>query len=391
MEKKKIEEIVDLPPLRRAAEYLSIGSELSKQPKRAEPKTVLPTHLRRESITESVACPILERLHGLKTIDPAWQTGLHRTGRRLGTRSGTIDDLVLTRYSRKRIAAQALDDYQDRSVADTATRQLAIGMLDNNPVARCCAAYGYWQATRSKSAEAVLVSGTTSDDEDERTVAAHGLAHVNIRKVRALQGTDADDRPNTPTQRVRPSMTVIIHGTFAKDSDWYKPGGDFHTYIKNNVYPDVYSGGDFYFWSGRYSLSDDGLKRIWTRAANKLVSWVNTHPSRKLRLIAHSHGNNVVNIAMRHIQACSLIQLSPPVRSWNLPDMANVSSNRLFNIHSTIDLVVLIDGGAQNYKRTTVAASERIRKIARFGHSDSHDGGKWNRKNIPAWVTTVCQ
>ena len=35
-------------------------------------------------------------------------------------------------------------------------------------------------------------------------------------------------------------MTVIIHGTFAKNSDWYKPGGDFHQYIKNQVYSDVY-------------------------------------------------------------------------------------------------------------------------------------------------------
>jgi hypothetical protein len=297
----------------------------------------------------------------------------------------------LTQYARKNTARQALDDTHDDSVTDTAIRQLAIGMLDNDPVARCCAAYGYWQATGSASAVSVLKNAVASDDEDERTVAAHGLAKIDIRKVRNLQGTAEDDRPNTPPQVIRPSMTVIIHGTFAKDSDWYKPGGGFHRYIKQNVYADVYAGNDFYFWSGRYSLTDNGLKRIWTKAANKLVSWINAHPTRKLRLIAHSHGNNVVNIATQQIQACSLIQLSPPVRSWNLPNMANVSSDRIFNIHARIDLVVMIDGGAQNYKRTAVAASERIRKIARFGHSDSHKGRKWNRKNVPQLVTSVCQ
>ena len=391
MRKSDVRKIIDQSPIQRSGQYLRFGSELYARKKRPDPKTRLPQQLRRESVTTTVAAPILERLHGIRAIEPVLQTGLMPTGRKISTQSGVIDDLVLTRYCRKQIAKQATDDSQDASPEDSAIRQLAIGMLDNDPVARCCAAYGYWQATGSKSAVSVLKNGTTSDDEDERIVAAHGLAKIDIRMVKNLQGTEADDKPSTPAQPIRPSMTVIIHGTFAKDSRWYQPGGGFHTYIKQNVYPDVYSGNDFYFWSGRYSLSDNGLKRIWTRASDKLVSWINAHPTNKLRLIAHSHGNNVVNIATQQVQACSLIQLSPPVRSWNLPNMANVSSNRIFNIHSTIDLVVMIDGGAQNYRNTAVASDERIRKIARFGHSDSHEGRKWTRKNVPQLVTTVCQ
>ena len=98
-------------------------------------------------------------------------------------------------------------------------------MLDNDPVARCCAAYGYWQATASKSAVSVLENGTTSDDEDERTVAAHGLAKIDIRKVRHLQGTEADDKPNTPPQPIRPSMLMVVEDEqrvgprFAVDED----------------------------------------------------------------------------------------------------------------------------------------------------------------------------
>jgi hypothetical protein len=391
MKKIDIRRVVSDPPIKRAAQYLNIGAELRTRRKKPQPKTILPKELRRESVTTNVLAPVLERMHGIETIDPVVQTGLKWTGRRISTRSGEIDDLVLTRYARKSIANQALDDAQDDSVSDTAVRQLAIGMLDNDPVARCCAAYGYWQATGSESAVSVLKSAIASDDEDERTVAAHALAKVDIKKVRNLQGSAADDKANTPAQPTRPSMTAIIHGTFAKDANWYRPGGGFHTYIKKNVYPDVYSGKDFYFWSGRYSLSDNGLSRIWSKAADKLVSWINAHPAQKLRLIAHSHGNNVVNIATQKIQACSLIQLSPPVRSWNLPNMANVTSDRIFNIHSRIDLVVMIDGGAQNYKRTAVASSERIRKIARFGHADSHKGRKWKRKKVPKLVTSVCQ
>lgn len=391
MKKADVKQLVNYAPINRAAQYLNLGSELQGQRKRPALKTILPTQLRRESVMTNVCAPVLQRMHGIKATDPVAQTGLKWTGRRLATKSGVIDDLVLTQYARKNIATQAMDDQQDNTVQDTAVRQLAIGMLDNDPVARCCAAYGYWQATHSESAVSILVNASTSDNEDEKTVAAHALANVDIRKVRDLQGSEEDDRPNTPAQPVSRSMTVIIHGTFAKKSDWYQPGGGFHTYIKQNVYPDVYSGNDFYFWSGRYSLSDRSLKRIWTKAANKLVSWVNAHPTRKLRLIGHSHGNNVVNIATQQIQGCSLIQLSPPVRSWNLPNMANVSSGRIFNFHSTIDLVVMIDGGAQNYKRTTVAPNETIRKVARFGHSDSHKGKKWRKKKLPQLVKTVCR
>lgn len=390
MRKSDVKKIIELRPAGRATQYLALGSGLSQKVKKAVSEMRLPPQLRGDLIAASVAAPIMERMHGIKTPDPIVQTGLMRTGRRLRTESGAFDDLVLTQRFRKKFAAQAMDDARDQTVDDAAVRQLAVGMLDSDPIARCCAAYGYWQATGSKAAIPVLQCATNSDDENERTIAAHCLAKTDIRRVKHLQGTEEDDQPNTPILPLSSSMTVIIHGTFAKDQDWYKPGGDFHSYIKQDVYPDVYSGSDFYFWSGRYSLSDNGLRQIWTKAASKLVSWINSHPTQKLRLIAHSHGNNVVNIASNQIQACSLIQLSPPVRAWNLPEMSNVSSSRLFNIHSTVDLVVKIDGGAQNYKGTVVAANEKIKKIARFGHSDSHDGNKWRKKQVPRIVTTVC-
>lgn len=110
--------------------------------------------------------------------------------------------------------------------------------------------------------------------------------------------------------------------------------------------------------------------------------------ARKIRLIAHSHGNNVANMITHQIPSFTLIQLSPPVRGWNLPKMSNVSSNRLFNIHSTIDLVVRIDGGKQDYQGTQVATTETCRKISLFAHSDSHDKVLW-RKNIAKLVRSV--
>lgn len=393
MQKSDVKRIVDLPPRERAVQYLVLGAELAKRAPPKKPKSPLgrlPAQLKRKSIRDSVAAPVLEFIHGIDTETPVAKAGLRSTGRRLATAVGEIDDLVLTPVARKRVATRALVDTRDRSVNDTAKRELALGMLDSDPIARCCAAYGYWQATRSAAAFPILENAVSSDDDDERLVAAHCLAKADSKRVRDLQGTAADDRAPTATRKLRSSMTVIVHGTFAKDSTWYSPGGDFHSYIKEHVYPDVYSGRDYFFWSGRYSRTDAGLRRIWKTAANKLVSWLNAHPARKLRLIAHSHGNNVVNMATKQIEACSLIQLSPPVRAWNLPHMDNVSSGRLFNIHSTLDVVVMIDGGAQDYSGTAVAANETTRIISRYGHTDSHVPKRWKKKKIPALVKSVC-
>ena len=79
------------------------------------------------------------------------------------------------------------------------------------------------------------------------------------------------------------------------------------------------------------------------------------------------------------------------MRDWNLPNMKNVSSRRIFNIHSTHDPVVFVDGGAQDYRGTGVSTFERRRIVSFFSHSDSHDKDRWKKKKIPKFVKTVCQ
>ena len=91
-----------------------------------------------------------------------------------------------------------------------------------------------------------------------------------------------------------------------------------------------------------------------------------------------------------NLPACTLIQLSPPVRDWNLPDMQRISSGRFFNLHSRIDLVVKIDGGAQDYIGTSVAAAETRRTVAFSGHSKPHEPDVWKKKDVPPLVKSVC-
>jgi hypothetical protein len=390
MKSTDVQKLVDMGPRERAAQMLDMGSELHKRLKEPYTELALPRQLRRESVVQTAAAPILGRLHGVSAAEPVRTRGITETGRTLMTKAGAVTDLVLTPHARKSFARIAMDRTRDRSVDDLAIRQLGLGMMDSDPLARCCAAYAYWLATGADAAIPVLANAIDSEDEEERLVGAHCLAKVRPSGVKKLHGNAEDDKPQTTVDPIRDSMTVIIHGTFASNSDWYRPGGDFHTYIKKEVYPDVYSGEDFFSWSGRYSLTDPGLKRIWRQGADKLVAWCKSHPAGTLRLIGHSHGNNVVNMASPQLPSCVLIQLSPPVRDWNLPDISKVSSGSLFNIHSRIDLVVKIDGGAQDYKGTSVAPHESRRSIAPFGHSASHDQKKWAKKKVPQLVKTLC-
>jgi hypothetical protein len=328
----------------------------------------------------------MQRLHGVPAALPEVATGVKEVGR-LQTISGEIADLVLTPQARKRQGAVVLRPRDRGTLFDAAIRQLALGMFDAEPVARACSAYAYWQATRANHvAEPILAACLESEDDEAFTVAAHCMARVKPGRVKPYLGTAADDRPNSPTRPMKRSMTVIVHGTFARNRSWYRPGGDFHTYIKRHVFPDVYAGRDFFRWSGRYS------DRARKSAARKLKHWCETHPTRKLRLIGHSHGANVINLATRRgLSACTLILLSPPVRDEYLPDISRVSSGTFFNIHSRIDLVVsLLDRSRQNYRHTTVRDHEKRLPCALAGHSKSHEPKRWKKKDIPQFVRSVC-
>lgn len=401
MKLKEVQSVAQLDPQGRAMQMLKLGQELydSKKGKGKASKLALPSSMKAEVVMDEPCSLVLKSLHGVDGETPHDMVGLSLTGRSLETVNGTVPDLVMTPQGRKKQALKALTRKGASSLSDLAIRQLGVGMLDSHPHARLCSAYAYWQATGlSEPVIPVLASAIGSDDVDEHTLAAMCLARIDPSKVKHLEQTSRVAKKQTVSAGTsgaageKASMTLIIHGTFANGSAWYKPGGDFHKYIRKNVYSDVYSGSDFYTWSGSYSVFDSELKKIWAKAARKLVAWCNNHPAKKLRLIAHSHGNNVVNMATQMgLKACSLIQLSPPVHEWNLPVMSNVASDRLFNIHSSHDPVVFVDGGAQDYNGTVVHSSERTRIISFFSHSDSHDAGLWKKKKIPPFVKTVCQ
>ncbi len=210
--------------------------------------------------------------------------------------------------------------------------------------------------------------------------------------------------PAAPAPEVA-SMTILIHGTWSTSDFWYKPGSQFHTYIKDNVFPDVYCGNDYFYWSG------DAGDKAHCKAAGDLVDWCRLHPAKVVRLIGHSHGANVANLAteaalgqklvgygllkptdsFQPLTVCTLVELAPPVWENSLPDMNNVTSKRFFNFHSLVDPVVSgLAHSPQSFKGTAVAqyACEKI--CAPYGHFAPVQVHVWKEAGLGELVKSVC-
>ena len=390
MNREQIKRLTELRSREKSLQLLELGAELAQQRDERYPNG-LPYGSEPRSFHEELigdGAVFLRELHGIRQPRATEGRAIRRIGEIRAGRRAIVDRVMPARAlnSQRRIAQRRR---RGENVADMAERQLLLTMMDSANTPRLCAAYAYWQATGATEVVVpILAKGLESDDMEEFEVACHSLAKMGpagTRRLRPHVGTAADDRPNSPVHPHVQSMTVLIHGTFAKNQPWYKPGGDFHSYIQNNVYNDLYGANDYFFWSGRYS---DPARQA---AARKLVTWCAEHPTSHLRLIAHSHGANVVNLATRlGLETCTLIHLSPPVHNQYLPDATGISSARFFTIRPRIDLVVFIDGGAHDYRITPVAALERRRIIALEGHSESHEANRWRAKDVPGLVKTVC-
>lgn len=402
MKQSDLRRFKDLPPKRRALQALLFGAELHKARPKKMAKGQLPHALKTDAL--GVAGPVLEKLHGVARPVTKTAPTLHGILKKKATKKAS--DVVLSPRERKAHAIAALRKTKGETIHDVALRQLAVGMFDRDPLARACAAYAYWQATQADHVVVPILRKVLKESKtlEEFEVAAHCLAKINPKLVKRYMGPARYDKPVKMKRRVKAltatipaSMTVIIHGTFAAPQDddtrprWYAPGGDFHQYVKQHLYADVYSGADYFFWSGRYAATETGLRNIWREAAKKLLQWCQAHPAQMYRFLAHSHGANVVNMATAiGLQACTLIHLSPPVRPDLLPVMANISSRRFFTIRPRIDLVVTIDGGWQDYKNTSVKTFETRKICSLIGHDDSHDPTIWQQKAMPQLIQGVC-
>src|SRR5262249_39701259 len=114
----------------------------------------------------------------------------------------------------------------------------------------------------------LLEHGTHSIDLLTRQLSATALAQVSPdnARLRELQRTG---RAAGAAGATRTAM--LIHGTWALGAAWWQPGGDFHSYVLQELRQDLYAKSDRFAWSGGYS---DSARAI---GAEDLVNWVRNH------------------------------------------------------------------------------------------------------------------
>jgi hypothetical protein len=243
-----------------------------------------------------------------------------------------------------------------------------------DPIVRVAAAYAAFEVSDAPARLVATLAGATRDvDPLVRDLAATALARVAPRHP-ALRRLTSGSPPSATPQEAHTSL--LVHGTFARNQPWWQPGGDFHTYILNNVLADLYAQPDRFDWSGGY----DDYSRV--SAGQQLKQWCDAHAVTAPLLMGHSHGANVIFIATTFGLAIDkVVTLSCPVR-WPqyLPDFTQIAKP-IVSIRVRFDLVILVDGGAQEF--TDPRVRENVLPVW-FNHSATHDPAIWQKYNVPA-------
>jgi hypothetical protein len=283
--------------------------------------------------------------------------------------------------------AAALPDLGQRAY-DQATPDASAELMEaclNHPeeLVRVAAAASYsGMSTELERLTEILANGCRSEDELVRGVAATALwyvspGHVVLNSLRASAGRAASTGAG--------NTTLLIHGTWAgrlpgitsPNPLWWEPGGDFHTYILQNVRPDLYSQLDRFGWSGDYSDSARAA------AAVQLTTWVNSHNEQGLNLITHSHGGSVAMLAtLGGLTIGELVLLSCPVHIPKyMPDFTRIGKAVSIRVH--LDLVILADRGGQKFKLSQIR--ENVLPVW-FNHFATHDPATWNQYNVKSML-----
>lgn len=94
---------------------------------------------------------------------------------------------------------------------------------------------------------------------------------------------------------VKRSLVIVVHGTFAADSNWIEDGSEFRRYLEDQIDGEVQT--EALIWSGKNQHS----ARL--EAADQLAARIQQvkaqDPEITIYLFGHSHGGNAITYAMR--------------------------------------------------------------------------------------------
>lgn len=356
----------------RAAALLLLGAQMESEPVALEFRAALegaegPRDLAPPEDVEPLGVPVLE----------AGGERLSRE-RALGVLSEEMavppDEAAAPRAEKM---AELAARVEERPTIPMAAALFEACLHDPHELVRVAAAISYLNAAAEPLAVVdSLVEGTWSEEALVRDLAATGLArfapdHPRLAELQEPAGGGEEGEPS--------HTSVLIHGTWARGGSWWQPGGDFHSYVSQEVPPErysapLYSDPDRFDWSGGWS---DAARAL---GARDLAAWVQDRGLAGLDLFAHSHGGSVAMLASHQgLDVGKLILLSCPVhRHKYFPDFARVQD--VVSIRVRLDLVILADGGGQRFRDPRIR--EHVLPVW-FDHSASHDPPVWRRHDVP--------
>jgi pimeloyl-ACP methyl ester carboxylesterase len=245
---------------------------------------------------------------------------------------------------------------------------LRMVMTDQEPTAAAAAsaALARWQKRQDTAvptsltcAREVLTQYASSDAVDAAAIAYAALGSEN-----AVQQQLLSDKKSSTVGR---TLSIIVHGTAAWSKSWWLAGGDFHTYILQEVRPDLFSGYNAYQWSGAYN------RRTRNIAAERLAGWARDSIGDCLNTVfAHSYGGVIaLNATTQGLAIKDLVLLSTPAEDVRV-EWRNIERAVSLRIH--MDIVLL---AARRAQRFTENVEEHYLPHWFWNHSDSHDPALW--------------
>lgn len=260
----------------------------------------------------------------------------------------------------------AREVYRKPSI-EAAAALFEAAMTSPHPLVAVAGAAGARETTRLRpKIRKTLEQAAKSKDRLVSRLALAAISHIG--PMESIADRKVIKQPTSRKRRRKSNTAVITHGTFAANGTWYRPKGDFYEALKKRR-PDLDLHDRSFRWTGAYS---DKARRA---DAVLLKQWVADQGLSAPDFFAHSHGGTLAHLATRKgVQFDRLVLMGWPVhRKW-YPDFSRVK--RIVDIRVRLDLVVLLDGGAQRFRTKDFKIEEH--RHGWFDHSSTHESAYWD-------------
>ena len=182
-----------------------------------------------------------------------------------------------------------------------------------------------------------------------------------------------EDNQVTAWKATPAKLSVAIHGTWAWRGDWWYPGGDFHSYVQQDVRPNIYAGGAPFSWSGGY------FKKSRSKAAQRLARWAQDVAGNRMdSAFAHSYGGAIALMSTASgAKYDRLVLLSVPVHNDYDIEWRHIGQPQ--SVRLSFDIVLAAAGARQRFGAND---DELVLPLYPWSHGATHDPQLWADRSI---------